>query len=398
MAARAADEQGPDPDPVPQHRVLRQRRVRDPGRVRDLLRHRAARAHPVAGGHARRSDRRAGRLRPRPSPGTVRATPQPRAHADARPRHDRRGGVREGERLADRPRPHPGGRDALRRALVRRLREGVVPVEPALRRDASGSLRPPVRGGPEDRHHGRPAPAARRREGDRVGAHRTGRPLRSPDGDRPPDRLRAGDGRRPRLLERGRRLRAHQPRDRRRHRSPGRVGVQAVRARRGARTRDPEDAAAQRLHGAHPAAGRDVLGAAQRRGRRLRDDLAGERHRQLGQRRVREPALADRGRRSLRGRRRARRGRRADGHPVLPPHHRAERPARGRAGRRPGRERGEHARDGLRVRHARGSRRSRAADARDLGDHVRRGGAVPGSPARRRRPSSPRSRPRRSTS
>ena len=190
-------------------------------------------------------------------------------------------------------------------------------------------------------------------------AHRTRRPLRGLDGDRPQDRLRAGHGRWPRLLERGRRLRAHQPRDRRRHRSTGRVGVQAVRARRGARTRDSEDAAAERLHGAHPAAGRDVLGAAQRRGRRLRDDLAGERHRQLGQRRVREPALADRGRRSLRGRRRARGGRRADGHPVLPPHHRAERPARGGARGRPGRERGEHARDGFRVRHA-----------RDLGGHV----------------------------
>ena len=73
----------------------------------------------------------------------------------------------------------------------------------------------------------------------------------------------------------------------------------------------------------------------------------------------------------------------ADGHPVLPPHHRAERPARGRARRRPGRERGEHARDGLRVRHAREHRPARAADTRDLGDHVRRGRDLPGSLASR---------------
>ena len=67
VEARTEPQQGPDPDAVPEHRVLRQRRLRDPGRVRDLLRHRAARAVPVAGGDARRSDRRAGRLRPRPS-------------------------------------------------------------------------------------------------------------------------------------------------------------------------------------------------------------------------------------------------------------------------------------------------------------------------------------------
>ena len=74
---------------------------------------------------------------------------------------------------------------------------------------------------------------------------------------------------------------------------------------------------------------------------------------QLGQRRVREPALGDRRRGPVRGRLGARRGRRADGDPVLSPHHRAERPARCRAGGRPGRQRGEHARDGVGVRHAR---------------------------------------------
>src|SRR4029453_2198330 len=112
METRTEPKQGPDPDAVPEHRVLRQRRLRDPGRVRDLLRHRAAGPVPVAGSDAGRPDRRAGRLRPRPSPGTVRAPPQPCADADAWSPVDRPGRVRQGQRLPDRPRPPPPGGEA----------------------------------------------------------------------------------------------------------------------------------------------------------------------------------------------------------------------------------------------------------------------------------------------
>ncbi len=120
----------------------------------------------------------------------------------------------------------------------------------------------------------------------------------------------------------------------------------------------------------------------QRRGQRVRHDLARERHRELGQHRVREPALGDRIRRPVRGRGRDGRGGRPDGDPVLPAHDRAERAARGGALGRPGRQRGEHPGDGVGVRHAREPRTPRAAQPRDLGYRIRRRGDLPGAPAR----------------
>ncbi len=122
----------------------------------------------------------------------------------------------------------------------------------------------------------------------------------------------------------------------------------------------------------------NVLGPEERRGRRLRDDLARERDRELGEHRVREPArsaVATRTREPRHGR-----GCRADGDPVLSAHHRAERPARGRPVRGPRRERGQHARDGVGVRHARDSAATRSPRPWSA-SRTRTAGHIPGEAA-----------------
>ena len=85
-AARAADDEGRDPRPLPEHRLLRQPRLRHPGRGRDLLRRGGAAARRGPGGHARRHHPqpdhvqpralpRAGRRAPASSPSTAWSTP-----------------------------------------------------------------------------------------------------------------------------------------------------------------------------------------------------------------------------------------------------------------------------------------------------------------------------------
>src|SRR5439155_15965569 len=64
LAARAALVQGPDPDRVLEHDLLRERRLRDPARGADVLQHVSKEADAGAGGAARRPACRPERLRP----------------------------------------------------------------------------------------------------------------------------------------------------------------------------------------------------------------------------------------------------------------------------------------------------------------------------------------------
>ena len=69
VATREDDEQGGDPRPLRQHRLLRQPRVRDPGRRRDLLRRQRPRPQPGAGRFARGAHPEPGLLQPHPVSG-----------------------------------------------------------------------------------------------------------------------------------------------------------------------------------------------------------------------------------------------------------------------------------------------------------------------------------------
>src|SRR3990170_1171272 len=205
-------------------------------------------------------------------------------------------------------------------------------------------------------------------------------PVPAPPPHRPTPWVRACDGRRPRLLGRGRPVRADQPRDRWQHRPPGGICVQAVRARRRARERAHPNHVVERLFRAHLAPRRDLLGPEERRGRRLRDDLARDRHGELREHRLREPALGDGRRRPVRRRREDSRGGRAVGDPLLPSHDRAQRPARARPLGGPRCERGQHARDGLCLRDARVRRPARPADPRHPDREGRRRDPLRGEP------------------
>ena len=205
--ARAPVHQGPDPRALPEHRLLRQQRLRDPGRRRDVLRHdgRPAQLHP--GRLPRRARAGAVDLRPRHQP---RAQPGP-IHPGARaPRrrhvHHRDPVRRPGCQLrAARPRAH----DARALLHPHLLHRGAarLPAEPLddprchLRR----ALQQPVPRRPADPHQLQPAqPVAGRAGPQRAPRHQAGL-RRGTRLARHEDRGDPGDGRRQGL--RGRRAR-----------------------------------------------------------------------------------------------------------------------------------------------------------------------------------------------
>ena len=278
--ARVRADEGPDPRHVPEHDLLRTRRVRDPGGGEDLLRRRRGRAH-----RARRppcwpaSCGRPGSTTP-PSRATSKVAEGP---PQLRPRPD------GGERLARRHAGHhaegaedpaaPGARHlqhARRLRVLRRVHE--APAHGAIRR-REGLRRRPARDDDD-----RPRAPARRRGGRPAApphARGSGRRRRH---DRRADRADPGDGRREELREE-----PGEPRDRRGgHRPAGGLGLQAVHAgrRHGRRLRpaqvlerdvaedDPRQGV---LHG------RQAVDAVERLRRGERHVHAEGRHRVLGQ-------------------------------------------------------------------------------------------------------------------
>ena len=192
LAARAALEQGPDPDRVPQHDLLRERRLR----------------HPAGRTHLLQEERQGARAAPRPpsspeSRRTRRATTPSRtwrtrscagstssASCSSRGRSRAARTSARSRRRSRRGRgPAPGQRRAC--AVLRELREG-----PARREVRRG---PCVRRGAQGHDDDRPPHAGARAAGDRADPSQPGRPGRRAGRDRPEDRRREGDVRRPQL-------------------------------------------------------------------------------------------------------------------------------------------------------------------------------------------------------
>ena len=152
--ARARLVEGQDPHGLSQRRLLRQSRLRDPGRGGDVLLRSGEPPLARAGGAPRRAATGAVLLRSAPQlVGSARAArPGPARTAANRGhlRHEVRGG---GSRQEPAPAPEPGIRE--RRAVLRRLRRG-PPAAGIRRGDRSG-------GRAEDLHDDPAAPAASRR-------------------------------------------------------------------------------------------------------------------------------------------------------------------------------------------------------------------------------------------
>ena len=209
-----------DPQRVPQHRLLRQPRLRRRSRVADVLLEAREPADAAAVGTARRAAPGAVGLRPVPqSAGSARPARRGAAGVARQRRHHARA-VQPGDPLElARPQagPHLHADQAAVLLLVRDRR-----ARAAVRCEHR------ARGRPEGLHDDRPAPAAAREQGD---------PRHPPVQDRPGvgDRLRrAGNGRDP-GDDRGRAQQRQPVQPRRAVRAPGRLDVQDVRARVGDR-------------------------------------------------------------------------------------------------------------------------------------------------------------------
>ncbi len=400
VSPRAQVAQGEDPHAVPQHRVLRERRLRDRGRGPHLLRRRrrargagrrgdlggavpdadAARrggrperparrgGEPRAGGDARGADRLAEPVRPAREPSQRAGPPQPRPPAHVRAGDDHAHGVR--------------GRDATvdpRRGRGRPARLGVGAAllheldDPAARRPLRRRSR--VRRRHEDQDDDRSrAPGGCRAGGGRPSRRR--RPGRVARRDREQDRRGQGDGGRLEL-----RRQALQPRHQRP--PPARLVLQAVHPPARARGRHrpqqhvglgAQAAALPRREGPRALQGLELRGLVSGRGLAVVGD---GRLGQLGLRRARHAGQAE-----ARGA-----AREADGHPhraLDEPRHAARRARGGRHAARDGlrllddRERGRP-----RVGHARAEldRAGRLRGGR-LGTARRRGGQRGGAQAR----------------
>ena len=190
MAADPALVEGSDPDRLPQHRLLRERRVRHPpGRPNLLPRQERGRADASRGGPPRRDPPEPDALRPgapphgRTRPTIVRARPAVPAGAH------QPGGAAAGERRAHaEARGRPAPRHARPGAVLRRLRHR--PARRPLRGRAG--LRRWSRGDDDDR----PRPPGQGARGDPEGARRPGRPGGGARRDRPANGRRTRDVRR----------------------------------------------------------------------------------------------------------------------------------------------------------------------------------------------------------
>ena len=223
LAARAEVVEGPDPDRLPEHRLLRERRLRRRAGVAHLLPP-PGRADEAGGGGPPRGDPRGPEpLGPGRAPEGGQGAPQPRP-APALPaglHHAQPVRRRQGRSDARPDQGQPALDAGRRRAVLRELRQG--PARQAVRPEPHVRRRPAR----DDDARRRPAEARARR--DRVGAARVGavhavRADRRDGRPRRAERLRARDGRRRELPPE-----PVQPRDA--GRAPARLVVQAVRAR-----------------------------------------------------------------------------------------------------------------------------------------------------------------------
>ena len=147
---RAHDEQGPDPRGLPQHHLLRPRRVRHPGRVARVLRGAGAQPDPRAVRGAGRDHPQPRRLLARDQPGRAQGP------LGVRPRRHGQGGLDHSRAAPGRGVPHdhrpPAGRKPRRH-------QGIPD-----RRDPQGARRPRVHRGAH-----RPGRSARRHDVQRQG-------------------------------------------------------------------------------------------------------------------------------------------------------------------------------------------------------------------------------------
>ena len=166
MAARAAMVEATHPDRVPEHDLLRERRIRNPACGADLLQHDCEQAHACAGCSRRRSSCRPERLRPRDQ-SAFRARTQARGasghvvtarHHGSRCQAGRTSSAAAPAGRASSRHPGPG-------AVLRELREAATDLEI---RDA-----PSIRRRPERPDDDRPASPTTRAEGDRVRSDRS---------------------------------------------------------------------------------------------------------------------------------------------------------------------------------------------------------------------------------
>ena len=204
-----------DPHRVPQHDLLRQRRLRHRVGGAHLLRRRPqprglrhdAASRTCAKELQPRPRPRCSpaiiaspeRLRPRRAPGRGEAPAQHRAHEDARP------GPHHARRVRRRASPQPlPSHAASRRRAVDTKRARTSPPGSASSSSTSSAPQTAFEGGLRITHDARPRPA----EGRRAGGRQLPAPARRPDGvarrDRQQDRRGPRDGRRPRLRRRRR--------------------------------------------------------------------------------------------------------------------------------------------------------------------------------------------------
>ncbi|CAB4922146.1 unannotated protein [freshwater metagenome] len=155
--------QGRDPHPLPEHRLLRRRRLRHPGRRPAVLLGERDRPDPAAGLGARRSGAEPDQRRPAGQPGERAGPPGRRAQPDARPRAHHRPGAGRHHRPARRHRRGAAAGPQLRRGLDRRVLLLLPAVLPD--RDAGHDPAADRQRWPDDPDHPAPGHAGRRRPG-----------------------------------------------------------------------------------------------------------------------------------------------------------------------------------------------------------------------------------------
>ena len=194
VAARAGLDEGPDPHRLPQHHLLRERRVRRRARGADVLRPQRGEAEPARGGAARRHPGGPEPVRPGRAPADGEGAPDDRPAADAAAARDQRGAVPLGGAAADaEAAERPPLRRAGRRAVLRRVRQVAADLEPEPRREEGLRRRLPRL------HDDQPRAAEARADGDPQVAARSERAAGGARRAQPDHRRRARHVRRQQL-------------------------------------------------------------------------------------------------------------------------------------------------------------------------------------------------------